>query len=925
MKVKKRIAQLLSFLMIFSLVMGNSNLQVNATGETYTVDFGTGSWTVGGVEVKADKNGIQNSFADNTEITLTGFDAETMEVKLSGAEGFSTTLTVTDDKTSLSAREGSGGLPDGTLTFSVVAKSSGGAGTTTYSVNFGEGSWTVGNVTVTADKSGTQQLSETDEISLTGFNAATMEVKLTATGGFSTTLTVDESGKTSLSARGGNGGLPNETMTLSVEEKSSGGGGNTGLTDPVTISVNVITGNDYLDTFGNNLKVDGVDVVNGRVTVEKAATHVISVLPAYGMAIQKTEINGTEVAGRESEGWVSYTVDEVESKSYTISILEAKRYIYTVIWSYGESTAEDAKVSNGTVKIISAVLPDGMSGFVGVNSQDETGGHYSIVPGSTVTVEIKPDYGYQFVTGSLNGQTVTAGTEVSTFTFTMPETNLHLSALFTKTEDIINADSTQVTSGNLANGANVVDSGNLKLNIGDLTETEINSIKDEMEETAGDDEIQLYLDMDLYNVVNKGTSKDAWENKLTNLDGDLSVTLTLSEELKGKDGTFYVIREHEEENGSKSYTKIQASYDQEAGTITFATNKFSTYALVLEPPVHDPIPELVVYHDISNKEGTADVAAHLSKYDSSLSVRSYSIGAIDSGSILTGTPTVTEGKVSYTLSNTANPEESATIPVTIKSDGFQDFVLNVKIVAKKMTTVPVTVTDDGNSTGNGTVTASVKRDEAAPITTLANLTVTKIKDILQITDSTSATLYLEVQNADATVPVADKTKVTGKVTSDIPGGIVGRYLDLTLYKQVGGSAVEQMTDTGTQLLQVKVQLPDELKNTDSTKNRTYYIVRVHEGHATVLPVTFDGTNLIFSTNQFSTYAIIYKDTPKTTGGTSGSSTSGSSSSSSVKSNPVQKVAATTGDSTPVGMYVILLLTSVAVLVYLGRKKFKESK
>lgn len=757
---------------------------------------------------------------------------------------------------------------------------------------------------------------------MTGFNAETMEVKLTATGGFSTTLTVDESGKTSLSARGGDGGLPDETMTLSVEEKSSGGGGNTGLTDPVTISVNVITGNDYLDTFGNNLKVDGVDVVNGRVTVEKAATHVISVLPAYGMAIQKTEINGTEVAGRESEGWVSYTVDEVESKSYTIFILEAKRHIYTVVWFYDEATVEDAKVLNGTVKIISAKLPDSTSGFVGENSHDETGGHYSIIPGSTVTVELKPDYGYQFVAGSLNGQPVTAGTEVSTFTFTMPEANLHLSALFTKTEDIINADSTQVTSGSLANGANVVDSSNLKLNIGDLTETEINSIKDEMEETAGDDEIQLYLDMDLYNVVNKGTSKAAWENKLTNLDGDLSVTLTLSEELKGKDGTFYVIREHEEENGSKSYTKIQASYDQEAGTITFATNKFSTYALVLEPPVHDPIPELVIYHNIQDESGTADVAAHLRKYDSSLAVKSYSSEAVTTGNIQASQVT-SDGKVSYTLTGSSGVGDNVTIPVTIGSDSYKDFVLNVKIVAKEMEEKDVTLTDDGATTGN--ISAKVNIDKTAPITTLANLTVTKIKDILQITDSTSATLYLEVQNADATVPVADKTKVTGKVTSDIPGGIVGRYLDLTLYKQVGGSAVEQMTDTGTQSLQVKVQLPDELKNTDSTKNRTYYIARVHEGHATVLPVTFDGTNLIFSTNQFSTYAIIYKDTPKTTGGTSGSSTSSSSYSSSVKSNPVQKVAAPTGDSTPVGMYVILLLASAAVLVYLGRKKFKESK
>ena len=162
------------------------------------------------------------------------------------------------------------------------------------------------------------------------------------------------------------------------------------------------------------------------------------------------------------------------------------------------------------------------------------------------------------------------------------EANLHLSALFTEAEDIISTDSTQVQSGSIAGGANVVDSGNLKLEIGDLSQTEIDAVADKMNETAGDDEIQLYLNMDLYSVVNKGTQNDAWETQLTNLNGDLSVTLELSDELKGTDGTFYVIREHEEADGSKTYTKIQATYDKATGTVTFATNKFSTYALVLE-------------------------------------------------------------------------------------------------------------------------------------------------------------------------------------------------------------------------------------------------------------------------------------------------------------------------------------------------------
>ena len=59
----------------------------------------------------------------------------------------------------------------------------------THTVDFGNGSWAVGNVTVNADKTGTiSALGVNDEIKLTGFNADTMQAKVVATDGFTAIL-----------------------------------------------------------------------------------------------------------------------------------------------------------------------------------------------------------------------------------------------------------------------------------------------------------------------------------------------------------------------------------------------------------------------------------------------------------------------------------------------------------------------------------------------------------------------------------------------------------------------------------------------------------------------------------------------------------------------------------------------------------------
>lgn len=367
------------------------------------------------------------------------------------------------------------------------------------------------------------------------------------------------------------------TCAVQVRAEEADGG------EEKTISVSLTDAAGCLDTYGSYMKMDGVEITPGSVRVKPADTHTISLLPQYGIGIAVT-INGLDVNGTEKEGWMDYTVANADS--YEIVVKKAGSSAYTVTWTYDSSQGEDAKVSNGTVRILSATTADNQNGIGAVNDQNSREGLVEIKPGSTVTVEIKPDYGYQFVAGALNGRTVTAGETVSQFTFTMPETNLHLSALFTPKADKVSVNSSQITAGKIANGQNAIDSGNLQLAINDASESAVADAT-KMKEKAGDAEIQLYLTMGLSQVVNKGNESTAWENPLTDLKGSVSVTLSLPEKLKNESGTFYVIREHKNSDGTTTYDRIQASHNKSDGTITFPTNKFSTYALAYDATTPD--------------------------------------------------------------------------------------------------------------------------------------------------------------------------------------------------------------------------------------------------------------------------------------------------------------------------------------------------
>ena len=87
-----------------------------------------------------------------------------------------------------------------------------------------------------------------------------------------------------------------------------------------------------------------------------------------------------------------------------------------------------------------------------------------------------------------------------------------------------------------------------------------------------------------------------------------------------------------------------------------------------------------------------------------------------------------------------------------------------------------------------------------------------------------------------------------------------KYFDITLYKKVGDADPVKVTDLGDKSITIRMSVPEDMKNKDGDKTRTFFMVRMHSGEAAVLTRT-PNEELVFNTNLFSTYAICFNDAP----------------------------------------------------------------
>ena len=300
---------------------------------------------------------------------------------------------------------------------------------------------------------------------------------------------------------------------------------------------------------------------------------------------------------------------------------------------------------------------------------------------------------------------------------------------------------------------------------------------------------------------------------------------------------------------------------------------------------------------------------------------------------------------SYTVSgNTATAHGIYTLTVTGKGN-YKDFVKWTYVIApakaeeapgKDITIGSGTVKVDVKS--EGTVPpATLLTDKAELLAMLVNSGDITADELVQIANGASVDIVLTVKEAN----VSDEVKTAmAQAAKDYT---IGQYLDISLFKYMTVNGSQQAgvpLHTTKDALTISVVVPDALIHTDSAVNRTYCIVRRHDGAITVLDAAFDAASktLTFKTDRFSIYAIAYKDTAVPSSGSNPGSNNSSNDSETKKNEvaaptPAPTPASTskpstitampqTGDTSNPTLYVVLLVASLLGLavVFVCKKR-----
>lgn len=451
--------------------------------------------------------------------------------------------------------------------------------------------------------------------------------------------------------------------------------------------------------------------------------------------------------------------------------IQIDRKCLTVTWAYDDTYGEDGRIEHGTAEIIKINGQDvsqmTFSNFAN-NPGDKSGGHLAVKRDDVVTIKLIPDYGYQLSGASINGVTLAPQTEVSTFTFKMPDTNVHFKGIFTQTSDEINTSATKVSSASFENGANAAPSGNLRLTVIDSNEDTTNALA-QVANAVSAEAVNLTLDQ----IVSKGNG-NSWETPVTQFDQPVKMNLKVAD--YDTAAGYEVVREHD-----GNLTNLPTSVSED-GTLTFETNQFSTCFIVK----------------------TAKKA--------------------DNGNAKTEKSSNTS---STTASSAAGSTDNAITAQSVSGEGVP--AINIASAADQLLNLAKLSEDENKAVKAGNKTQFVL-------------------------------------SASGMTPTKEEIAL---IQSVFGNNVIGQYLNLNLTLKISGRADRQITDLSAPMY-IAITIPQNLVNHDSSIERTYRIVRIHDGVATLIDGNYDAaTNqFTFATDGFSTYALVYEDVNTTLTGRS---------------------------------------------------------
>lgn len=674
----------------------------------------------------------------------------------------------------------------------VSAENEGGQGSRSIELNF-EGTVNGGTVTYDVEGRNVALIVEDAELNdskvsisegnlgsvkfkLKNFDSDNMQIRVYSNNGFQTKLTVTQN-ETSLAEREGEGGFP-DSITLVVEKKGSQGQQGQSTDNRIRLQLEGDACTSFADMVSKNIQIyvskdggssfsqlPGLDTKSTKEYVFEADVTSIQFYVSCDETKYSLQFQGKSGdVGKSAQTPITLNAAETQ----TIQIDQSVR---TITWAYDSQTyGEDAYLEHGKAQVVAVEGVDDLKNIPFANNPgDEKGGHIAVEAGKQVTVRLTPDYGYQLKGVSLNGGVMLAPQdEVSTFTFTMPDTNVHFKGIFTQTQDEIKTSGTKVSSASVENGANAAPSGNLRLTVEDSDANTTNALV-QVENAVSAEAVNLTLDQ----IVSKGDGTN-WENPVTQFDQPVKMKLQVAD--YDTAAGYEVVREH---NGN--LTKLTTSVS-ENGTLTFETNQFSTYFIVK----------------------TAKKA--------------------DNGNAKTEKSSNTS---STTASSAAGSTDNAITAQSVSGEGVP--AINIASAADQLLNLAKLSEEENKAVKAGNKTQFVL-------------------------------------SASGMTPTKEETAL---IQSVLGNNVIGQYLNLNLTLKISGRADRQITDLSAPMY-IAITIPQNLVNHDSSIERIYRIVRIHDGVATLIDGTYDAaTNqFTFATDGFSTYALVYEDVNTTLTGRS---------------------------------------------------------
>lgn len=261
---------------------------------------------------------------------------------------------------------------------------------------------------------------------------------------------------------------------------------------------------------------------------------------------------------------------------------------------------------------------------------------------------------------------------------------------------------------------------------------------------------------------------------------------------------------------------------------------------------------------------------------------------------------------------------------------------------KKVVAIPVI----GSSVDNSGIEKDAEVTPDAPIgaVTLNNTTeellaaanIFNETERQQIAAGVDARVWLEVSCTDeSTISEAERASVEQLAATIMGENLNITYFEADLFKQVGNGDATPVPEPGVEI-EITIAIPAELLNADGTVTREYKIIRLHENEE---PIVISGTfnaetgEFTFVTNKFSTYAIVYSDTPvnggENTPGTENNPTPDNNTTPNdtvvTPNENVKDSVPKTGDSNMTLYAFVLMLLSGAGILFSSKRKEEYSK